>query len=656
MKKRRILSLTLLIAILLTMLPAGSPALAAKTPTLWAIPEINDANTTGLLTASAAKDFHNPLTRGEFCEIVVEMIERTLGSPLPVPSINPFTDDVYPISVHVLKAWQYGIISGYTSTRFSPELYLERQQLCVLMIQAIRRMERDFQRTFLSPGIATLPYKDADKIYEYAVEAAKLAYTNDIMIGRTDGNFSPISTVISEECVIAALRCFNRIEAVRTSGLSTSQLLDLAERRIHIGYAYGDTAHGVTQNLTLPVTSTGNSTVTWSSSNTSVISISGATGIVTAGSSPRAVTLTATIKIGNSTRIKEFDLTTSQLSGDQLLLENALKALEIYYVNDGDYADFVTGRIWLPPEVLSLPVTWQSSNTSVISAGGAVTIPSGSDARSVTMTATIRSGTLSRAKNFNLTVVNPEYGRGITLHGVRIGMTPTQATQTLGTVRETISASSTETWQIYRSNNNTNFIAVAFIGNRAVAIYSMASNAANQLRNESGTVMTVAQVNTLSGVKAISYTDPGNSSQQYAIMLYDATSAIGTSRTLSDDGQEQLLFELVNAFRVRNNRSVLEWTSKLGTPARTHSKNAGSGNLRQLVTNGGFDSARYSGGNVVPGGIDAFDALRLIVENSSGSSSMRTEILQNSLKCSARDTPAAIPAHTRHTSHIPLAQ
>ena len=56
MKKKRIISL-ILAAMFLMAMPAGVTSLASRPPSNWAVPEMNDANTTGLLTAGAAKDF-----------------------------------------------------------------------------------------------------------------------------------------------------------------------------------------------------------------------------------------------------------------------------------------------------------------------------------------------------------------------------------------------------------------------------------------------------------------------------------------------------------------------------------------------------------------------------------------------------------------------
>ena len=629
MKTKSFISFLLIAAVLLVALPAGVTALAPA-PSDWAVPEMNDANTTGLLTPGAAKNFRTPLTRDEFCELVVEMVERTLGRPLPIPQVNPFVDDAHPINIYVLKAYNYGIVNGTNSTTFSPQTYVQRQQLCAMMIRAIRGMESSLGRTLLNQGASSLPYKDAARIDEYAIDPIRLAYSNEIMYG--DGeNFHPRNNISSQECVAVIIRTFNRIEGLRSSGMTNAQLLDAAVNRIRIGYAYGDTANGVTRDVLLPVKSTGGATVTWTSSNSNVIRISGSTGLFIAGAEPRSVTLTATVRLGNSTRTIDFVLSTSSRTGDLLLLDNAISQLDIIYINEGDNAGAVTGKIGLPSTVLGLPVTWRSNNTSVVSNTGVVYLPSSSDLRYATLTATVVSGAQSKTKTFELTIVNPAYSKEVTLHGVQLGMSQAQVTQVLGTVRRTISASNTESWQLYYSNSYATFVAVAFVNNRATAVYSMASNVANQLKNRAGTVITVSQANAMSGVTAFSYTDPGSNSQQYAIMICDSSSVIGSHRALLADGEEQLLLELVNAFRIRQGRTSLEWSKKLGDPARAHSVANGSGDLQQRVTNNGFDTTRYAGGSVVAGGIDAIDALNQIVSNYSGTAAMRTAILQNNL-------------------------
>ena len=81
-------------------------------------------------------------------------------------------------------------------------------------------------------------------------------------------------------------------------------LLDNAAERLSIGYATGDTAESVTQNLTLPYRAGANKkfSVEWTSSDTDALSVSGNgwddyTGKVARKSSDREVTLTAKVSV-----------------------------------------------------------------------------------------------------------------------------------------------------------------------------------------------------------------------------------------------------------------------------------------------------------------------------------------------------------------------
>ena len=624
MKIKRLTAIMLCLMLLLPLLLPALPILAASEPSDWAASEIDDANTTGLLTASAAREFYDDLTRDEFCEIVVNMVELVLGKTLPIPPHNPFYDCN---SVYVLQAWQYGIIKGVSSTEFDPDSFVERQQLCVMMIRAIRLLERDLGRTLLSPGARELDYDDADEIADYAIDSVKLASTNGIMIGDDDNYFNPEDSMQSQECVVVVIRSFNRIERSISNGLTTSQLLDLAEKRVNIGYAYGETANGVSQNLTLPTSSTSGSTVTWTSSNNSIIN---ASGVVTAGRTAQTATLTATIRLGGQTRTKTFTVRTSQYTGEQLHIENAYAALNIVYINAGDSASSVSGRIGLPTKVLDLPVTWTSARPTIISDTGIVNAPSGSETSAVTLTAVISNDYTTRVKTFSLSVINPAFGRGVSLHRVQFGMSQTQVTQVLGTPVRAIQAGVNEVWRIFHSSYS-NFIAVAFSDDIVTAVYSMASGVSSQLRNNTGSVISVSAANAIGGVAAVSYTD---GSQQYAIMIYDRSSAIGTARSLYAEGEEQMLLELVNAFRVRNARTVVQWSDRLGKPSRDHSEEMGQYNflsttsrngrsLQQRAVDEGFDRSRYTSGNVLAGEDDAIAFFHKMV----GTSTMRTNIV-----------------------------
>jgi len=641
MKIKRFIAVVLTLVMVFSALPMMALALDTPQPSSWAVSEINDANTAGLLTPSAAMDFQARLTRAEFAELVVIMVEKTLGRPLPVPAVNPFTDTS---DINILKAFYYGIVTGTTPTTFRPDNLVERQQICAMMIRAIKRLETDLNRTLLLPPAASIAFNDAQSIESYAVDPVRYAVSNGIFQGDQNNNFNPRANISSQECVVVVLRSFNRMERAIAQGQSQQNLLDMAYRRVNIGFAYGDTATGVTRNLTLPTTSTGPmvtsadgslvmtpSTVTWQSSNPAVIS---AAGVVHVGTAPQDVTLTATINIGGTTRAKTFQLRTSTLSGNALLLQNAYDALNIIYLNENDNAGSVTGRIGLPTRVLGLPVTWLSNNPAVVTNTGIVNVPAGQTTVQAALSATFTVGGQSRTKTFNLTVVNPAFAAShVSLHNVELNMTTAQVAQVLGTPIRTITAGTNENWQLYHTNYN-NFIAVALIGGRVVAVYSMAAGAANQLRNNTGATITIAQANAIANVNAVAQMD---GAVMYGIMIYDTTSQINSPRTLVADGQEQLLFEFINAFRVRNGSAALVWAPQLGTASRAHSVEMGTYNylnvvsiitnqtLQQRAEAAGFATGLFLSGNVLglTGVGDALAFFREMVANQA----MRTEML-----------------------------
>ena len=636
MKAKRLLATVLMVVLLFSFSQTSLISIAAA-PSQWAVSEMNEANMMGLLTPSAARNFQKKLTREEFCELVVGLVETTLGKTLPITGTNPFTDTN---AIHVLKAVQYGITNGTSATKFSPGSTVQRQQICTMMIRAIQGMERDLGKTLLSSPTATLPFNDAAQIADYAVLPMRYAYSNEIMMG--DRNYVyPKNDITSEECVATVIRSFIRMENTIVSGRTTAQNLDLTEARLNIGYAFGDCESGVTKNIVLPTKGAGGAVISWTSNNSSVISAGNIlydkngnaiarTGNVNVGQSNQTVILTATITISGNTRTKSFTLRTSTATNDQLLLDNAYSELDIIYTNTGDHSGSVTGRLGLPDKVMDIPVTWSTSNNAVVTATGIVYVPSGNEIRNATLTATIRSGSLLRTKTFVLTVINPLNSTSALLHGVEMGMTQQQVTTALGAASSTIQASSSEQWQLYHAGNYTSFIAVAFINSRVAAVYSMASNVANQLKNNGGAVITVEQANVINGITAVSYSD---ATQQYAIMIYQTGSVIGSARTFDADGMERFLFGLVNAYRVRYNMSALEWSGVLGgsgSPARQHSEamrssgniSAGSGStsLDSRAATAGFavsgNNRTYTGGGVMAGHTDMVGFLHELVSTS----------------------------------------
>ncbi|MDR2665576.1 MAG: S-layer homology domain-containing protein, partial [Oscillospiraceae bacterium] len=227
---KRSVSVALTAVLLFSFVPAGARTLAASEPSGWAVAEMNEANVQGFLTPNAQKDFRRNLTRAEFCEIVVALIERTLGREIPLPAANPFSDTS---NIDVQKASLYGnpnpVVNGVGGGLFAPDKNVSRQEIVAMVARAMSRLSSDTGRALLpTPSSAQLPFKDNANIADWAVDPLRSLYANGVVKGDNYGNFNPLDEIKSEECVAVVLRANNAAQAVLNSGLSAEQLVDKA--------------------------------------------------------------------------------------------------------------------------------------------------------------------------------------------------------------------------------------------------------------------------------------------------------------------------------------------------------------------------------------------------------------------------------------------
>jgi uncharacterized protein YkwD len=513
------------------------------------------------------------------------MAEKVIGRELALPAVNPFTDTS---SEYVQKAYLYGksnfptgVVNGTTDTTFSPNERISRQQIAVMTIRAFKQMEVDTRRTLLDAPLPDLAFKDKSKITDYAVESIKYAVANGMIKGDDKNNFNPHDDIASDQCVALILRSFNRTQTVLNSSLSNAALLDKAVENLNIGFAYGDIPSGVSRNVVLPTTALGGATVSWYSSNQSIIDTYG-----NVSPSNRDVTLTATVRLANATKTKTFELTTTTLTGDSLLLANARAALELGFRNPDDNIDRVTDNVFLPTTVLGLPVSWRTSNASVVTDKGLVNVPSNATELTATLTASFSSGSQSGTRAFTIRVRNANYiSSEVYLHNIKLGMTSTEVTNALtSSPNKTFTLASGESWSVYYSlasasssyttGSVQNFIAVAFKSNKVIGIYTMVNNWSDYLRDgltTSSKKLTAAEVNRNSDLALDTYTDSRGNIGTYAAFLYDLNSTAGASRTLTVASLETFLLELFNAYRGINGYLPLTANTNIATSARSHS-------------------------------------------------------------------------------------
>lgn len=191
---------------------------------------------------------------------------------------------------------------------------------------------------------------------------------------------------------------------------NTEELLKEAKDALTIIFQTGDSAESVTKNITLVTVGKHGATITWSSSNTSIIANDGKVTRPANGQGDKEVTLTATITINEKQTTKEFKVKVIQLPKTDAEKVNEAKEQLAITFGEGDNAENVTQDLTLPTKVGEATVTWVSTDPEFISTTGKVTRPAYNEADiTVVLTATLKVGSAEAKKDFILVVKARDY-------------------------------------------------------------------------------------------------------------------------------------------------------------------------------------------------------------------------------------------------------
>lgn len=178
----------------------------------WAVPELQQAYDYGLTYPDIMRDFNRLITREEFCTIVVKLYQKLTNQTVTANS-NPFSDTTNP---EVIKAYQLGIVKGTGQGQFSPDLFITRQEICVMIFNALDKSNSTLDKNTDGP----FPFADQNQIAEWALNAMKFAYKNQIMKGVGDKQIDPLNNTTREQAIALLKRTF---EAFRPNGGSGTE-------------------------------------------------------------------------------------------------------------------------------------------------------------------------------------------------------------------------------------------------------------------------------------------------------------------------------------------------------------------------------------------------------------------------------------------------
>ena len=173
----------------------------------WAVGNILSAESLGLLTDRTSSNFSASITRLQFAELAVNLIEKATGTTLPTGD-QSFQDTSDPAA---LKAAQAGVASGTGNGNFSPNANITRQEISVMLNQVIRCVDEANGTTTLTNSSTTLSsqFTDADQVDSWAVESMAKLNNNGLMSG-SGNTLSPKNNTSVQEAITLILALYNK--------------------------------------------------------------------------------------------------------------------------------------------------------------------------------------------------------------------------------------------------------------------------------------------------------------------------------------------------------------------------------------------------------------------------------------------------------------
>jgi len=183
----------------------------------WAKNEIAKAIEIGLIPNEMQKDYISPITREEFCILIINMLGAVNNNILKYYD----NDNIFYIDTDndsVISASGLGIVSGIENDKFNPGGSITRQEASRMLYMTSTLGEKhseindyltekvsDMNNNVIMPHI----FRDGNKIQSWAQESINYCYMYGIMQGIDNNQFDVNGTYSREQAYITILRLYN---------------------------------------------------------------------------------------------------------------------------------------------------------------------------------------------------------------------------------------------------------------------------------------------------------------------------------------------------------------------------------------------------------------------------------------------------------------
>jgi len=173
--------------------------------TNWASDYIIEANDLGITEDLADLEYKKPVTREKFCEMIYNMLDKSMTVEWKKVSPNPFKDTV---NEKVFSLYLEGIIEGKGGYTFAPDDFLTREEAATILIRTAQFMGIGMPENAYDSKV----YDDENSISDWAFASVHYCRKLGAMIGTSETEFSPQDEYTTEQTIATILRLYEKSE------------------------------------------------------------------------------------------------------------------------------------------------------------------------------------------------------------------------------------------------------------------------------------------------------------------------------------------------------------------------------------------------------------------------------------------------------------
>lgn len=201
------------ICIILSVLFINCSVFAASKVSDWAMNDVTDAISIGIVPQKLKYDYQTNITRENVCEIAYLTVKNLYNGDIEnLYKYDVSFDDT--TNQSVLSCAKMGIVSGTSDNLFEPDLLITREQAAIILYNTLAVSSDLSQYTAdtdngISPYYLPHNFKDSSSIHNWARDEVFFMYHIGIMLGNSQNEYQPLDNYTVEQAICNFYRICN---------------------------------------------------------------------------------------------------------------------------------------------------------------------------------------------------------------------------------------------------------------------------------------------------------------------------------------------------------------------------------------------------------------------------------------------------------------